>query len=199
MPKSHLPPSLSIPLRAPPSRVTPTYPTHVLAVSSSRSSHDSQAIMVPVHSLVLAAQCARFPELRTPSMPVSHTLTLPVIPIAVPSPAAFTVLRSFMYDHRLDSVLKALFPLPANFLANLSHSTVRATMTSGQVLHQLSLYLCEASKYDLQTLTKHTAHVKDLWQDMVTLGLFDTELWDTIDLAWEIVLGAMNLAVVMRQ
>lgn len=198
LPKSHLPPSLSIPLRAPPSRVTPTYPTHVLAVTSSKS-HDSQALMIPIHSLVLAAQCARLPELRTPSTPVSHTLHLPVIPMAVPSPAAFAVLRSFMYDHRLDSVLKALFPLPGNFLMNLSHSTVRATMTSGQALHQLSLYLCEASGHDLQKLTMHTAHVKDLWQDMVALGLFDTELWDTLDLAWEIVLGAMNLAALMRQ
>ncbi|KAH7869491.1 hypothetical protein F5879DRAFT_795380 [Lentinula edodes] len=199
LPKSHLPPSLSIPLRAPPSRATPTYPTHVLAVSSSKSSHDTQAIMVPVHSLVLAAQCARLPELRTPNTAVSHTLHLPVIPMSVPSPAAFTILRSFMYDHRLDGVLKALFPVPPSFLANLSHSAVRATMSSGPALHQLSLYLCEASGHNLQTLTTYTAHVKDLWQDMVVLGLFDSELWDTLDLAWDIVLGAMNLAVVMRQ
>lgn len=155
--------------------------------------------MIPIHSLVLASQCARLPELRTPNIPVSHTLTLPVIPMAVPSPAAFTVLRSFMYDHRLDNVLKALFPLPAEFLTNLSHSTVRAAMTSGQALHQLSLYLCDNSGHNLQTLTMHTSHVKDLWQDMVALGLFDVELWDTLDLAWEIVIGAMNLAVVMRQ
>jgi len=29
---------------------------------------------------------------------------------------------------------------------------------------------------------------------MVALGLHDPELWDTVDLAWEIVLGALNLA-----
>ncbi|KAJ3782002.1 hypothetical protein GGU10DRAFT_364902 [Lentinula aff. detonsa] len=199
LPRSHLPPSLSIPLRAPLSPVTPTYPTHVLAVSSSKSSHDTQAIMVPVHSLVLAAQCARLPELRTPNAPVSHTLHLPVIPMSIPSPAAFTILHSFMYDHRLDRVLEALFPVPSSFLANLSHSGIRATMSSGQALHQLSLYLCEASGQNLQTLTTYTARVKGMWQDMVALGLFDTELWDTLDLAWDIVLGAMNLAVVMRQ
>jgi hypothetical protein len=29
---------------------------------------------------------------------------------------------------------------------------------------------------------------------MVALGLCDPELWDTVDLAWEVVLGALNLA-----
>jgi hypothetical protein len=42
-------------------------------------------------------------------------------------------------------------------------------------------------------LTSHAAHVKELWQDMATLGLYNCELWDTIDLAWEIVLEALNL------
>jgi hypothetical protein len=200
LPRSHMPPSLSIPLRAPSSRVTPIYPTHVLAVSSS-SSPDSQAIMFPIHSLVLAAQCARFPELHTPKAVVSHTLHLPVIPLTVPSAAAFTFLHAFMYDHRLDGVLRNLFPegLPPNFLANLSHSTVQATLGAPQALHQLSLYLCEVSSRDLQTLTTHASHVKALWHDMVSLGLFDIELWDTIDLAWNVLIGAMNLAVVMRK
>jgi hypothetical protein len=29
---------------------------------------------------------------------------------------------------------------------------------------------------------------------MVALGLHDLELWDTLDLAWEIILGALSLA-----
>jgi len=42
-------------------------------------------------------------------------------------------------------------------------------------------------------------HVKELWQDMVALGLNDPELWDTLDLAWEIVLGALNLAAAAQR
>ncbi|KAF5351458.1 hypothetical protein D9757_012060 [Collybiopsis confluens] len=198
LPRSHLPPSLSIPIRAPSSAVQPTYPTHVLAVSSSKSSHDSQATMVPIHSLMLAAQCAHLPELRTGRAGLSHSLQLPVIPMSIPSPAAFTVLHAFMYDHRLDRVLKHLFPLPPNFLANMSHSAVRATQQSPQTLHQLSLFLCDASSCDLQKLTTHASHVRDLWQDMVSLGMFNVELWDTIDLAWDVLIGAMNLAVMRK-
>jgi hypothetical protein len=37
-------------------------------------------------------------------------------------------------------------------------------------------------------------HVKEVWQDMVALGLYDPQLWDAIDLAWEVILGALNLA-----
>ncbi|KAJ7130465.1 hypothetical protein C8R44DRAFT_775589, partial [Mycena epipterygia] len=33
-----------------------------------------------------------------------------------------------------------------------------------------------------------------LWPEMVTLGLYDAPLWDALDLAWEVVLGALNLA-----
>jgi len=99
-----------------------------------------------------------------------------------------------MYHHRLDSVLKALFPLPPNFLQSLSHHTVQATLSSDPTLRQLSAYLCSSANSNLQTLTSHAAHVKELWQDMAALGLYDPELWDTIDLAWEIVLGALNLA-----
>jgi hypothetical protein len=54
--------------------------------------------------------------------------------------------------------------------------------------------LCSSAGSSLQILTTHAAHVKELWQDMVALGLYDPELWDTVDLAWEVVLGALNLA-----
>lgn len=125
-------------------------------------------------------------------------MNMPVLPLSLPSPAAFSILHQFMYHHRLDAVLQALFPLPSAFLHNLSHQTVQSTLASGTMLHQLSTYLCTSASSNLTTLTQHAAHVKELWQDMVALGLYDPELWDTVDLAWEVVLGAMNLAAAQR-
>ena len=90
--------------------------------------------------------------------------------------------------------MKSLFPLPSSFVQSLSHNTVQSTLASGSSLHKLSSYLCSSAGSSLQVLTTHAAHVKELWQDMVALGLHDPELWDTVDLAWEIVLGALNLA-----
>ncbi|KAK7438908.1 hypothetical protein VKT23_017835 [Stygiomarasmius scandens] len=192
LPKSHLPSHLTIPLRHVSSPVPPTYPTHALAVYSSRSSSDSRALIIPVHSLVLAAHCARLPTLPKPfHYESSSRVQIPVIPVSLPSPHAFTIIRKFLYTHSLESVLKSLIPVPSN-LQSLSRETVRATMASHSTLHQLAKYLCEASHYNMQTVTTHAAHVKDFWQDIVSLGIHDAALWDTLDLAWEIVLGALT-------
>ncbi|KAF8152966.1 hypothetical protein B0H34DRAFT_663238 [Crassisporium funariophilum] len=190
--KSHVPASLSIPIRA--SSGQPTYPTHVLAVASSKSSGTEHTLLFPVHNIVIASQCSALPRLPFSSPPTSSTLHVPVLPLALPSPAAFKVLHSYLYNHSLDGVLKSLFPLPSGFLQSLSHHTVQSTLASGTSLHQLSTYLCQSAGSSLQVLTTHAAHVKELWQDMVALGLHDPELWDTVDLAWEIILGALNLA-----
>ena len=194
MSKSQLPSSLSIPIR--PTSSQPAYPTHVLAVSSSKSSPNEHVKMFPIHSIVLASQCSSLPRLpNSPPIPSSSSkLHAPVLPLALPSPAAFQVIHTYLYNHSLGGVLQALFPLPSGFVQSLSYNTVQSTLASGSTLHQLSSYLCSSAGSNLQILTTHAAHVKELWQDMVALGLHDPELWDTVDLAWEVVLGALNLA-----
>ena len=192
MSKSQLPPSLSIPIR--PTSSQPTYPTHVLAVGSSKSSPNEHVVLFPIHSIVLASQCSSIPRLPSSSPPSSSKLHAPVLPLALPSPAAFQVIHAYLYNHSLGGVLQALFPLPSGFVQSLSHNTVQSTLASGTTLHQLSSYLCSSAGSSLQVLTTHAAHIKELWQDMVALGLCDPELWDTVDLAWEVVLGALNLA-----
>ena len=192
MSKSQLPPSLSIPIR--PTSSQPSYPTHVLAVGSSRSSPNEHVMMFPIHNIVLASHCSLLPRLPKSPPPSSSKLHAPVLPLTLPSPAAFKVIHTYLYNHSLGGVLQALFPLPSGFVQSLSHNTVQSTLASGSTLHQLSSYLCSSAGSSLQILTTHAAHVKELWQDMVALGLFDPELWDTVDLAWEVVLGALNLA-----
>jgi hypothetical protein len=71
---------------------------------------------------------------------------------------------------------------------------INETLASGPRLHQLSIFLCAHAGSSLQTLTSHAGHVTALWRNTVALGLFDPELWDAMDLAWEVVLGALNLA-----
>ncbi|KAG5643516.1 hypothetical protein DXG03_000708 [Asterophora parasitica] len=193
MSRSRLPPSLSIPLRTT-SVGQPSYPTHVLAVTASKNPSEG-AMLFPVHSIVLATHCAHLPPLSpSPPRPHSPSIQLPVLPLSMPSPPAFAILHSFMYHHRLDSVLKGLFPMPSGFLQSVSHDAVRGALASGSTLHQLSSYLAQSASGNLTTLMTHVAHVKELWQNMVALGVHDPELWDTLDLAWEVILGALNLA-----
>lgn len=194
MTKAQIPKVISVPVRVSASAHA-TLPTHILAVASSKSSANELVFLLPVHSIIIAAQCTALSRLPfTSSTTPSGTLHLPVVPLALPSPAAFKVLHGYLYSHSLEAVLKSLFPLPSGFTQGLSHYTVQATLSSGSTLHQLSSYLCSSAGSNLQVLTNHAAHVKELWQDMVVLGLNDPELWDTLDLAWEITLGALNLA-----
>ena len=36
--------------------------------------------------------------------------------------------------------------------------------------------------------------ISGVWRNVVALGIADPELWDALDLAWEVVLGSLNLA-----
>ncbi|KAF5352298.1 hypothetical protein D9758_011918 [Tetrapyrgos nigripes] len=207
--KSHLPSHLSIPLYHKSSSIPPVYPTHALAVYPSRG-HDSQALIFPVHYLILAAHCARLPTL-----PSSHSQTqgrdhlhLPVVPLSLPSPHAFALIRKYLYTHSLDGVLKSLIPLPSSFLPSsflpssstpsLNRETLRTLMTSNSTLTSLSRHLAEHALYNPSTLMIHVGHVKEFWQTLVALGVYDLGLLDVVDLAWEVCLGGLNVVNARR-
>ncbi|KAJ6565536.1 hypothetical protein DFH09DRAFT_1363753 [Mycena vulgaris] len=63
----------------------------------------------------------------------------------------------------------------------LAHPILLATLVSPPAMHAHAAHLCAASS-NLAALIRHAGHVKELWQ------------WDALDLAWEVVLGALNLA-----
>ena len=79
-----------------------------------------------------------------------------------------------------------------------THQGITAALGSGQAKHQLAAQLMQAEGGNLSRLTADAAHVKEAWQDMVSLGMYDAQLWDTIDLCWEVVLAALNLAATQQ-
>ncbi|KAJ7334780.1 hypothetical protein DFH08DRAFT_879371 [Mycena albidolilacea] len=188
----NVPPYLTVPLQPPRSSIQPSYPTHVLAISTGP---DDVHLTFPVHALILTAYCSKLPPLPPRAPRASTSVHLPVLLLALPSAPAFAILHAFMYSKRLDAVLTALFPIPPPFLRALTYKSVCATLQCGPDLHNLSAHLCAVSGGEVSVLMTHTAHVKELWQDMVALGIDDPALWDTVELAYEIVLGALNLAL----
>ncbi|KAI6132915.1 hypothetical protein EV401DRAFT_1914900 [Pisolithus croceorrhizus] len=203
---SHLPPSmprsqlyhttsLTIPLR--PTQHAVSYPTHMLALSKP-SSNDTSVTLVPTHAVVIASQCASLPRLPptyAPAQPgATASVTLPVLSLSVPSPSAFAPLHAFLYTHSVANLLSALLPaVPSNFLSTLtSHQALRGTLASGPALHSLSAHLMSSAP-GLSALTGVAQRIAAVWRNAVALGIHDPELWDCLDLAWEVVLGAMNL------
>ncbi|KAJ7074702.1 hypothetical protein C8F01DRAFT_33582 [Mycena amicta] len=199
LPKSRLPPYFGVPLVPTHDSVQPIYPTHILAIANTSPSHPADTHLIfPIHAPILAAHCPKLPALPPPA-PRPHgapTLHLPVLPLALPSAPAFAILLPFLYTRRPAGVLGSLLPLPPTFLQALTtHKAVRATLSAPGDCHALAAHVCSVSGGSVQALMTHTAHVKELWQDMVALGVDDDALWDTVHLAYEIVLGALNLAV----
>lgn len=210
--RSQIPSHLTIPLRQPTTtcKLGASYPTHVVAVSSSKSaSHSDPLSLFPIHAIVLASHCAKIPPLPPTLLSNPGSVCLPVLPLVLPSAAAFSLLYSYMYNHKIDYLLSCLLPFPSWFLQAVATSTsphsssssgsdaLKEILASPQDMRSLSSYLCENSEGSLQAITVHAAHVKELWQNCVALGMGmgnSIELWDALDVAWEVVLGAMALA-----
>ncbi|CAK5278082.1 unnamed protein product [Mycena citricolor] len=204
-PRSQLPSAISL---SAPSREDVTYPTHILALSTTAKSATDDALIYPVHGVLLAAHCAKLPRLP-PASPAGHTV--PILPLAVPSPSAFALIHTWMYTGRLDAVLAALIPLPTSFLGSLAAATkpaggmslpkayddgeaIPATFTSPSTVHALAVHVCSVAGGNVGTLMMHASHVKELWQNLVALGVNDAGVWAALDLAWEVVLGSLSVA-----
>ncbi|KAJ7430166.1 hypothetical protein FB451DRAFT_966695, partial [Mycena latifolia] len=210
LPRSGLPSTLTIPLRAPlaGAPAPPSYPTHVLAIAAAIKGTpppDAPSAIFPVHAIILAAHCAKIPRLPPHPQPrasPSAAVTLPVLPLTLPSPQAFCILHAFMYTRHLDAALASLLPMPPAFLESLSSSgsdaptpavVIAAALNTPAVRYTLASHLCASSGGNLSSLLAHAGHVKELWKDMVALGMYEPALWDLLDLAWEVVQGAIDL------
>ncbi|KAF7798130.1 hypothetical protein EIP86_009345 [Pleurotus ostreatoroseus] len=234
LPRSRLPPTVDAPLR-PTASVPPSasFPTHVLAVSSSRSSPSSPSTptaasfaaqaqqgsstivpLYPTHSLVLAAHCTLLPRLPASraASNKSTAISLPVVPLTVPDAATFPHLHAYLHTKRADTLLATLLPalqsvLPPAAGASSTSGAVRSyatQFTADSLLryaHALASYAYTQSgpQGAVQTLMAHAKVVNGLWKNTCALGIFDTELWAMMDLAWEIILTALNRIIEMSR
>lgn len=223
LPKSHLPSALDALVRPTSSApASASFPTHILAVTSSKPSASSPttptaasfaaaqaqaahtAMLYPAHSLVLAAHCANLPSLP-PSRPSGRatSLTLPVVPLTVPDASTFPHLHAYLHNKRADKLLAALLPslgahLPRMDGASSSTSRGYTAQFSSDRLARLAQQLASAAYSQagaqgaLQILMAYAKVVTNLWKNTCAFGIFDTELWGVIDLAYEILLTALN-------
>ncbi|KAJ7337569.1 hypothetical protein DFH08DRAFT_964544 [Mycena albidolilacea] len=129
------------------------------------------------------------PAVCAPSSLCSSSVMPPVFPLAL-SWQAFTILHTYMYTYRIDDVLESLLLLPPMFLLSLASppsqyvlSMLTATLTTPYMRQALSTHLLAASGMSLAAPLVYTGHMKELWQDMVALGVNDPMLWGAVDIA----------------
>ena len=103
--------------------VSSDMPTHVLALYCPLIRPDPNAAVAPkrritlypIHSTVFAVHCASLPQLppsHPEPVPIGGTITVPVLPIGLPSPSAFPFLSHYLYHRRPDKLIASLIPCP---------------------------------------------------------------------------------------
>lgn len=202
---------------------TSAFPTHMLAISSSRSSPSqpntptaasfmagaSSTLTVPLfpsHAVVLAAYCTLLPALpRSRPSNRTATMSLPVVPLTVPSAETFQMLHAYLHTKRPDTLLAALLPslaaslpqAPSGGTSSSAGRSVYVSQFTSESLSRLAHALASAAAQigpqgALSSLMAHAKVINGLWRNVCALGVFDAELWGVMDLAWEVVLIALT-------
>ncbi|KIJ36203.1 hypothetical protein M422DRAFT_179763 [Sphaerobolus stellatus SS14] len=173
-PKDRLPRELEVLI----SDLSAPAPSHLFAIYSKTSSHVS---IHPAHALILAAHCANLPSLppstsspAADSLPDELKLTLPVVPLCLPSPPNFPMLLHYLYTKKIDHLLASLLP---------------ATSFSTSSMDQMTSNF--AATFTIQALLTHAARVHGLWSNVVALGVFDEKLWKAMEMVWDVLVGAL--------
>ena len=165
-------------------------PTHMLAVFGKQladKSHQPRRVtLYPVHSLVFASHCAYLPEFPS-TLPVSlheeaiRKFDVPVWPLCLPSPATYPHLSTYLYSKRTDIFMKSVLPRPPPSKFQQDPSQVPGFARD------------LAETFTVQTLVKHALMVFGVWQNVCALGVFDDNLWETLDTLWEILLTSIAI------
>lgn len=184
-------------------------PTHILALHCSlpryfqrSKTHGRRILLHPVHSLVLAAHCAKLPSLPSSAKSSDGSIdSLPVVPIRVPSPEAFVFLDRWLYTHDNERLVKTLLhpqqhrasgdaELDDFYMHHPLPTTLSALTSAALELHAAFL---ASRAVSLLRLKQHAGFLQAFWANLHALGVSDDSLSETLDVAWEIILAALIL------
>ncbi|OSD01040.1 hypothetical protein PYCCODRAFT_1370063 [Trametes coccinea BRFM310] len=189
-----------------------SFPTHVLALwenasagapGANASAGRRKVRLVPVHNIVLAANCANWFPLPAPNTSAHKrvivnnggapgtALTLPVVPLAVPHVESFHQLLYCLYTHKVSKLLDQLVPVarPPFVLpsaANPKPANMHYIRETGRRL---------AARYNPWAIVGMLQHVIGLWKNACYLGVSDRRLWLAIDWSWDMLLTGLAYAV----
>jgi len=178
-------------------------PSHFLAVYSRSPANRLQGrravTLFPAHDVVLAAYCAKLAPLGAPAVVPDYNahcgpdgrsfdVSIPVVPLCLPSPRTFGILQHYLYHHTTDALAQALLPaIPA---------TITGAEDRAQTIRLLSQQI--AAVHGPAKINEHVLQAHGLWSNMVVLGISDEALWDALDFFWEILMDALYIATLVR-
>ena len=169
------------------------YPTHMLAVTNMQQPTNRRKVnLYPVHSLVLAAQCAKMPSFPpTPTISTDQqthqVIKLPVLFITIPHPESFTALLVYLYCKDPVKLAKDLMPLPP-------------PMTLFEDSSQVVQYATNlAMTFTDGALLRFASLIHGLWRNVCAFSIDNDTLWTAIDTLWEVFISALTMSTGQRQ
>ena len=137
---------------------------------------------------IYASACAALPSMAKTgadsSITADGTLILPVVHLQLPSLEAFPLLHSWITCPSPAALLQHVMPaLPAASPSSI-HSLTSPTQAS--IASRLAVL-------PRNTLLSKVSLVHQLWQDTCALSVADAKLWDTMGMAWDMLVGALAL------
>ncbi|TFY69599.1 hypothetical protein EVG20_g3079 [Dentipellis fragilis] len=173
-------------------------PTHMMAVWSRlpTSLPKRKVTLYPVHNMILAAHCANLPALPEshpqPPSTDGESITVPVVPLGLPSPHSFPQLTSYLYTKRVDTLLLALLPCAPPAPLQPSPDSEDREAEQKAMIAQFARKL--SATFTPHALLQRTLFIYGMWKNVCALGIFDDNLWLVMELAWEVMMCAMAYA-----
>ncbi|KAF7319320.1 hypothetical protein HMN09_00269600 [Mycena chlorophos] len=125
-------------------------PTHILAVYDDAplpaGTSTRPVSLIAIHDLVFASHCSRFPVLRSFTSP--SPLSIPVVPIRVPSLETFSTLRGYLYSQQ-PSILRAALKTPCEADGDLLRLAAHARKIYGLWQNACLLGLVDARAFEV--------------------------------------------------
>jgi hypothetical protein len=134
---------------------------------------------------------SKLPQIfRSPERTENLHITLPIVPLCIPSPSMFPVLQAYLYTKRADHLLGALVPNPPVFkqsrqstptltsTSDVPPSAALPTSKSHPQTHEQNASASELVRQLAETQSTHTLmraalRTHELWANAAALGVFD--------------------------
>ncbi|KAA1471898.1 hypothetical protein DENSPDRAFT_859203 [Dentipellis sp. KUC8613] len=172
-------------------------PTHMMAVWSRlpTSLPKRRITLYPIHNIILAAHCTNLPSLPEshPQTPApGESITVPVVPLGLPSPQSFPQLASYLYTKRIDTLLLALLPCAPPAPLQPSADSANHEAEQKALISQFARRL--SATFTPHALLQRTLFVYGVYKNVCALGITDDKLWLALELVWEVMMCAMAYA-----
>ena len=138
------------------------------------------SLAYPCHAILLAAHCALLEPSPTPDPQLEgfeHRQD-----ITIPFPAAFDVIREFIYTHSSRALMSRLLSIDSGAWSHIVQETE-------QWEHAAAAF----ARMGVEEITKRWGKLYEVYEDASSIGLVDDKFWHSIQIASWILARGLNI------